>query len=145
MADMWQLHEAPPCKVQDAFTNCQRLQLLFHITEHTLLGWTVRRWTSPLLQLNEGPGWKLGYGAASSDPASFSAVIGAEDWSLTLRRAEYDDFVQASNGAICCLLWALEGGQLLIILHSGMACRPAPAAHPLTKLTCAGACSCSAT
>ena len=58
---------------------------------------------SPPLQLYEGPGWKLGYNAASSDPASFSAVIGTESWSLTLRRAEYEDFVQASYGVICCL------------------------------------------
>ena len=43
MAEMWQLHEGPACKVQDAFTSCQGLQLCCHTIDPIQVGWTVLR------------------------------------------------------------------------------------------------------
>lgn len=45
-------------------------------------------------QLAQGPGWKLGYDHRSRNPAAFSALVGGEDWSMTLSKYEYDDFIR---------------------------------------------------
>ena len=50
-------------------------------------------------QLSQGTGWKLGYDHRSRNPAAFSALVGGDDWSITLSKYEYDDFVKVSTWA----------------------------------------------
>ena len=46
--------------------------------------------------LSEGQGWKLGYDCSPdpSNPTAFTALIGADTWSIALTSAEFADFVK---------------------------------------------------
>ena len=55
--------------------------------------------------LSEGQGWKLGYDCSPdpSDPTAFTALIGADTWSIALTSAEFADFVK-----VCHILHACQ-------------------------------------
>lgn len=44
-------------------------------------------------QMSEGKGWKLGHDRAPRKPDEYSALVGADDWSIALTRPEYNDFI----------------------------------------------------
>ena len=46
--------------------------------------------------LAEGKGWKLGYDRKPFSPNAYSALIGADSWSIALTPAEYEDFIQVA-------------------------------------------------
>lgn len=70
-----------PCKVQDAFTSCQRLQLLCHTTEPTMLGRTVQDRCHPCCSCMraQGAGWGTMQPAVILPPfqQSLGQMIGA--------------------------------------------------------------------